>query len=414
MIQLPQILNIKNSAITRGYDLKDHGSWPFIGISNDSGVEVNEKRALMHTGVFRSVTLLGGALATSPKHLLRRTEVNGKRQREVASDHPAHWLIYRKPNRAQNTYQYHFLAATHLLLWGNFYAYIRRDRFYDVTSITPIMPWMVEPHLKNNRKYFQIGGNTYTDNEILHVYGLSWDGVKGVSPIRYASESLGIGLAAQKMEATSFGKGMHAGGVIELDEEFSAAMMGSTDEEAQEDFGEFRKNLRQTYQSGPDSWHQMLMLPQGMKYTQFKMAFEIEKLVANKKFTLADIARIFGVPLHKLMELDRSTNNNIEHQGIEYVTDGVMPITMNFTAEYDNKLLKESEKENHYFNINLDGQMRADIKSRFEAYSIMLGKNAPGWAEPSEVRDLEDMDEGDPDNWFVPSNMNEQNMVNAE
>lgn len=395
MTQLAQILSPKN------YSLKDHSEWPsyFFNRSNDSGIQVNEKRALMHTGVFRAISLLGGAIATQPKHLLKR----GK-QREVADEHPAHWLIYRKPNQAQNTFQFHFMAVVHLLLWGNFYAYINRNRWYEPVSIVPIMPWMCEPFIKGGRKYFRVAGKTYTGNEILHVYGLSFDGVKGIKPITYMAESIGIGLAAQKLEATSFGNGMHAGGMIELPEEF-AGIMGSTDEEAQEFMNKTRDSFKKVYQDGPGSWHNILFMEPGWKYTQFQMAFEIEKLVANKKFTMADVARMFGVPLHKLMDLERSTNNNIEQQAIEYVQDGVLPIAKNLEVEYDNKLLKESEKTQYYTKINLDGLMRGDIKSRYEAYSIALGRNAPAWMEPSEVRDLEDLDAGNPQNWAIPQNM---------
>ena len=400
MTTLSDILFPKNSA-GKTLSLKDTAGWNF-GYSNDSGIDVNEKRALMHTGVFRAITLLGGAIAAQPKHLYRRAG-NGTK-REVAADHPAHQLIYNKPNRVQNPFQFFFMAVVHLLLWGNFYCFVNRNRWYEPVSYVPIMPWCCEPFIKSGRKYFRVGGKVYTDNEIMHVFGLSLDGVKGVPPIRYSAESIGIGLAAQKMEAASFGKGMHAGGMIELSEEW-AGVMGSSDAEAKEELEEFRKSFKNMYQDGPESWHNMLFLDPGMKFTQFTMAFEIEKLVENKKFGLADIARIFGVPLHKLMEMDRATFSNIEHQGIEYVQDGVMPITVNFEYELNNKALKESEKTELYHKFNLDGLMRGDIKSRYEAYSIALGRNAPGWMEPSEIRDWEDMDEGNPANWATPQNM---------
>src|SRR5690625_2690318 len=407
MVLLSKILPRFINASLTGSSLKDPTTWPihYFGTTNASGVEINEKRALMHTGVFRAVTLLGGALATQPKHLLRRS--SGGKKREVATDHPAHWLVYNKPNRVQNTFQFHFMATIHLLLWGNFYAFINRNRYYEPSSIVPIMPGACEPFVENGNKYFRIGGKVYTDKDVIHVYGISFDGVKGISPMQYNAESLGIGLAAQRMEASSFGRGMHAGGVIELPEEYGD-MLGSTDEEAQETMGEIRRSIKNNYQDGPDSWHNILLLGSGWKFTQFKMSYEIDKLIANKKFGMADVARMFGVPLHKLMELDRATNNNIEHQGIEYVQDGVMPIAVNFESEFNNKLLKESEKKEYFFKINLDGLMRADIKSRYEAYSIALGRNAPAWMEPSEVRDLEDLDEGNPDNWAIPQNMDRQ------
>lgn len=404
MLQLRNILSPKNFS---NASLKDPTTWPnyIYGYGNDAGIDINEKRSIMHTGVFRAVNLLSGAIATSPKHLIRRG--NGERQREVASDHPAHRLIYRRPNRVQNRYQFHTMAVIHLLIWGNFYAYINRDRFYQPVSMVPIMPWMCEPETKGGRKQFRVAGKTYTDNEIMHIFNFSFDGLKGIEPIKYMSESLSIGLAAQKMEASSFGKGMHAGGILEYPDE-AGGMMGSTEEEATEFMGEMRESLEKQYQSGPDSWHRILLLEPGWKFTQFKMAYEVDKLIANKKFSMGDVSRIFGAPLHKLMELDRATDNNIEHQGIEYVQDGVMPISINFSDSYDDKLLKESEKDNYYFNFNLNGLMRGDMKSRFEAYSIMLGKNAPGWGEPAEVRKLEDMDMGNPDNWWVPKNMNSQ------
>lgn len=361
----------------------------------------------MHSGVWRAVTLLSGAIATSPKHLIRRAD--GNRDRSIASDHPAHRLIYRKPNRVQNRYQFHIMSVVHRLIWGNFYAYINRNRFYEPVSIVPIMPWNIHPETKAGRKNFRIEGQgrDYTDNEILHTFGLTFNGIRGIPPIKYMAEVIGIGLAAQKLEASSFGKGMHAGGVVQLPEEYEG-IMGSTDEEAEETMGQIRKSLKDTYQSGPDSWHEMLLLEPGWKFTQYEMSFQIEKLVENKKFGMADISRLFGVPLHKLMELDRATNNNIEQQAIEYVQDGVMPLSVEYQDVYDDKLLKESEKDEYYFHFNLNGLVRADIKSRYEAYSIMLGKNAPGWADPSEVRKLEDMDRGNPEEWAIPQNMDRQ------
>jgi len=402
MIQLSHISNYTGS---KRVSLKDHDAvGMFGGYTNDSGIEVNEKRALMHTGIFRGITLLGGAIAGLPKHLFQRSSGDENRDRRVAHEHPGHRLIYTKPNRVQNSFQYHFMAITHLLLWGNFYAHIRRNRFYEPVSIVPIMPWCCDPFVKNGRKYFRVGGEVYKDNEIMHVYGLSLNGVKGIKPIQYMAESIGIGLAAQKMEASSFGKGMHAGGMIELGEEW-AGIMGSTDDEAKEELEEFRKSFRKQYQDGPDSWHNILMMEEGMKFTQFEMAFQIEKLIANKKFTLADVARILGVPLHKLMEMDRSTFNNIEEQNIDYVQDGVMPLTINLEQANNDKLLKESEKDEYFYKYNLDGLRRANIKDRYEAYSIALGKNAPGWMEPKEIRELEDLNQGNPENWATPQNM---------
>lgn len=373
-----------------------------FGNRADSGIIVNESSALTHLAFWRAVNLLAGSIASQPKHLFRR---DGKRKM-IDHSHPSHQLIYKQPNSYQNAYQFHYRAVACLLMHGNFFAYIERDRYFNPIGLHIVDPLRIRVELKDARKHFYVGSKKYNSEQFLHIYGLSLDGVQGISPIKYASQSLGIGLAAQKLEATSFGRGMHAGGVIELPEEYGD-LLGSTDEEARETMGEIRESLRKNYQDGPDSWHNILLLGTGWKFSQFTMAYELDKLIANKKFGVADVARLFGVPLHKLMDLDKATHSNIEQQGIEYVQDAVLPIVRNIESEYDLKLLSTNEKD-HFFKFNLDGLMRADIKSRYEAYSIALGRNAPGFMTVEEIRDLEDLGETESGKLFVPMNMENQ------
>ena len=208
------------------------------------------------------------------------------------------------------------------------------------------------------------------------------------------------------MQSSAFGKGLHAGGVIQMPEEMQG-MMSSTDEEATEFMEGMRDSFKQLYQNGPDSWHEMMFLEPGWEFEQFKMNLKTAQIIEIRKMGIADIARLMGVPLHKVMELETATKDNIEQQGIEYVQDGVMPITVNIEHEYDDKLITLDDND-RFFKFNLDGLMRSDIKSRYEAYSIALGKNAPGFMAPEEIRDLEDLGDIEKDKLFKPDNMNKQ------
>lgn len=416
MTSLLQVYNQASAKIRnvggRQYDLKGTPPewWPTF-TSNDSGIHVSEKSALTHMAYLRGINLLAGSIATQPKHLFFRGE-NGK---EVARNKRAHKLISKTPNQFQNSYQFHFYMVTMLLMHGNFYAYINRDAFYEPVSLRPIYPSMVEPRVrKDGVKEFHVRGENinkvFSNNEIFHVYGLSLDGVMGINPIKYAAETLGLGLAAKKMQSSAFGKGLHAGGVIHIPEEYKGTM-GSTDEESEQFMEAVRKSFRKLYQNGPDSWHEMMFLEPGWKFEQFKLNLETAKIIETRKFDVADIARLLGIPLHKLMEMDKATESNIEQQGIEYVQDGVMPITLNIEAEADAKLLKTSEQDDYFYKYNLDGLMRGTLKERFEAYSTALGKNAPGFMTPGEIRDLEDLGPADESELFKPDNMNKQNMI---
>src|SRR5699024_922378 len=131
------------------------------------------------------------------------------------------------------------------------------------------------------------------------------------------------------------------------------------------------------------------------------------QIIEIRKMGIADIARLMGVPLHKVMELETDTKDNIEQQGIEYVQDGVMPITVNIEHEYDDKLITLDDND-RFFKFNLDGLMRSDIKSRYDAYSIDVVKNAHCFMAPEEIRDLEDLGDIEKDKLFKPDNMNKQ------
>lgn len=380
----------------------------FPGMSNDAGVHVSEKTALALSALYRGITLLAGSIATQPRHLFERIGQN-RRDKKINRDHPAYRLIARRPNGYQNSYQFQFYMVVMMMLWGNFYAKITRNAFYEPVALHPIKPWLVDVRIENGNKVFYVKGKRYSNNEMLHVFGLSLNGLTGVNPIQYSSQTLGLSLAAEKFQSSALGKGLHAGGVIEMPEEYKGTM-GSTEEEAEEFMDALRESFKKLYQNGPESWHELMFLEPGWSFEQFKLNLETAQIIETRKMGIADIARLLGVPLHKLMELDKATKDNIEQQGIEYVQDGVLPISMNIEAELDTKLLKESEKDSHFFKYNLDGLMRADLKSRYEAYSIALGKNAPGFMSPEEVRDKEDLGTIEEGELFKPDNMNKQDM----
>lgn len=372
---------------------------------NDSGVAVNEKTALAHMGWLACIRLLSGSVATQPKHVFKKT---GNRNKKVATDHPAHRLISKRPNSFQNAFQFYYFMITTLLNWGNFYAYISRNSFYEPVALIPVKPHKMRVKMENMKKVFYYNGKRFTNNDFIHIYNLSLDGLVGINPIKYAGQSIGIGLAGEKMQSSYFGKGLHAGGIVTLPEN-QKGLMGSTEEEADEYMDALRTSFQKMYQNGSETWHRMMFLEPGFDFKQFELNFETAKIIETRKMSIADIARVNGVPLHKLMELDKATFNNVEQLNIEYTQDGVMPLTKNIESEFNAKLLKESEQADYFTRFNLDGLMRGDIKSRYEAYSIALGKTGPGFMSPDEIRDKEDFGEIDSEDLWVPMNMNRQN-----
>src|SRR3712207_7344017 len=49
------------------------------------------------------------------------------------------------------------------------------------------------------------------------------------------------------------------------------------------------------------------------------------QFLESKRFRIEDVCRVFRVPLHLVQDLSRSTNNNIEHQGLEFIVYTMLP-----------------------------------------------------------------------------------------
>lgn len=88
-----------------------------------------------------------------------------------------------------------------------------------------------------------------------------------------------------------------------------------------------------------------------------------------------------------IQHLLRSTNNNIEHQGIEFSTHTMIPWVTRFEQEFTRKLLREDEKDSKYVKFNMNVLMRGDIQTRTRYYQV--GRQW-GWLSANDVREKED------------------------
>ena len=94
----------------------------FLGNST-SGKRVNERSAMQMTAVYACVRILSEAIAGLPLHLYRYTDSGGK---EKAIDNPLYFLLHDEPNTEMTSFAFRETLMTHLLLWGNAYAQIRK------------------------------------------------------------------------------------------------------------------------------------------------------------------------------------------------------------------------------------------------------------------------------------------------
>lgn len=345
---------------------------------SNSGVSVDEETALKTSAVFACVKVLAETVASLPL-VLYDEKVDGNK--EKAKQHPLYWVLHDIPNDEMTSFSFREMMMENLLLWGNAYALIQRDKKTGrIKGLYPLKAknMTVERDAVTDKiKYIYTNGvksATYKPSQIFHIPAFSFDGVKGVSPITYARESIGLALATEEYGAKFFGNGARPGGILEHP--------GIV-----KDPEKLRESWNRVYQGAKNS-HRVAVLEEGMKYHEIGMSPEDSQFLETRSFQVTEIARIFRVPPHMIGDLSRSTFSNIEQQSIDFVVYSVRPWLVRWEQAISRSLLTEEERTIYYAKFNADGLMRGDFSSRMNGYAV--GRQN-GWLSANDIRQLEDM-----------------------
>lgn len=348
-----------------------------VGSKSLTGQRVTPDSAMRITAVYRCVAVLAESFSILPPVLYRQ---NGKKKERVTN----HWLyklLAKRPNRYQNAYEWRQMMQGHLSLRGNAYNEIIANGRGEITELLPIHPDAVTIQLKTNGDYSYLitnrDGSKYTleRGEIWHIKGLAPDIYKGYSPIELARDTIGIAQAAQDYGARFFINDAKPSGWIENPGSFK-------DVEAKRTFRESWQKMQ-----GGANRGKAAVLDNGMKYHEIGVSNADAQFLETRKFSIEDIARLFGVPPHRVGHLDRSTNNNIEHQGLEFVTYTMTPIAEAWEASIEAELLPEDDELEIEFDFSR--LLRGDSKSRSAYYHAGV---LDGWLTRNEARAGENLD----------------------
>ncbi|WP_312247310.1 phage portal protein [Stutzerimonas nitrititolerans] len=359
-----------------------------------SGVQVNSASAIRFAAFFACLKVLSEDVGKLPIKLYKERPDRG---RDVAKGHKVHRLISRRPNDFMTASEFWEMCVAHVVLRGNFYAF-KVIVGGEVVELLPLNPGSVVPKLRDDWTlwYDVTFANGTRDvlpaSEIFHVRGLSLDGIRGLSALEYARETLGLGIAAERHGAKLFVNGANPGGALETEQTL-------TDEV----FERVKSSWNEKH-TGLENSHKVAILEGGLKWTSVTMTNTDAQWLENRKHTDNQICGLLRVPPHKIAILDRSTNNNIEHQSLDYVNDGLMPHLNRIENRIRIDLLNERDEEDHFAKFNVSALLRGDMKARSQFYKDMVYLGA---YSPNDVLELEDRNprEGG-DIYLTPSNMN--------
>jgi HK97 family phage portal protein len=359
-------------------DRSPYGEFWFepVSVTSLSGMRVSADTAMRLSAVFRAVSLISGHMGMLPIRFF----VPGSRT--PVTDHPLVHLLNCRPNQWQNAFEWREMLQGHLELRGNAYNEIVIDGAGAISALLPLHPDRVKVEWLDNGDYRyklqEREGQTRTlpRGAVWHIRGLSNNGVVGLSTIEHARESMGLGLAAQDYGARFFANDAKpSGGWIEFPGQFA-------DKEA-------RIMFRDTWQQmqGGMNRGKTAVLDRGMKLHELGAKNSDAQFLETRRFQISEIARWFGVPPHKLGDLDKATFSNIEQQALEYVQDALLQRAKRWEASIASELLLESEK----FEIRYDFRelLRGDSAQRAGFYHQGI---MDGWLTRNEARKSEDLE----------------------
>jgi HK97 family phage portal protein len=323
---------------------------------SDAGVLMNEKQAMSIATVFACVKVTSEDVASMPNEVYRVTA----KGREPAPFHRLYPILHDAPNDYTAAMVFWQTLIAWRQLWGNGFALISRDRAARVTGLH-IMPadktrmarvdgkvWCVTTATKDGMP------EAIDPSDVLHIMGVSFDGLNGLSPVQVCKNAFGLTKAAERFGAQLFGNGARTSGVL--------SHPGSLGPEALENL---KKSIKERL-SGNNAL-QPLVLEEGMTWTQISINPDDAQFLATRKFQRSEICSMYRVPLHKVQDIERATNNNIEHQSLEYHQSTLRPIAVGIEQEIKRKLFAGTQ---FFSEFNMDGLLRGDFVSRQTGFNI--------------------------------------------
>jgi HK97 family phage portal protein len=357
--------------------------WMTGGNISTAGPAVTERTAMGIGAVYACIGLIGGAIASLPLPIYKRTPAGRER-----IDHDIWWLFNEQPCACMSAAVMWEYLVWSLLLHGDAFAVIKRGgpMGTQVVGIEPVHPLSVTVQEVEERLIYTVvdSGKTLVidQDDMLHIPGLGFDGLRGLSPLRYAArQTFGLSLAAEEYSARFFSQGARPDYIITTE---------STMNKEQQQL--FRESWMARYAGLANAHIPALLSGAKAEVKALTLSPEEAQLMAMRTFQASDVARIFGVPPHLIGITEKTTSwgTGIEQQSIGFVKYTLQRHLVKIEQEINRKVFRKSLQL--FAEFNTAGLERGDTKARNESYRIAAGRaGEPGWMTINEIRRLENM-----------------------
>src|SRR4029077_3560312 len=194
-----------------------------------------------------------------------------------------------------------------------------------------------------------------TDDEILHIPGLGYDGLKGLSRIAYGRQFMGVGLAAEQFGGRLFGSGSLIGGVLQTEKKLDQTQANV-----------IKQNWRERM-TGLARAHEIAVLDSGLKFQPISIPPEDSPVIETRRFAVEEVARFYGVPPHLVGAVEKSTSWGA---GIAEQSLGFVRYTLSeYMVPFEQRVTKELLPPGQVAEFDTDRILRGDAAARWAVYA---------------------------------------------
>lgn len=369
------------------HSLKDPALLEFVrdGMMTATGMSVGVEKALRNPAMFRACSLIANSMGMLPFQLIDRET------KEKATDHSLYPLLHRRPNDWQSAFDFRGNMQLQALVHGDGYALVVRSKDLrsgkeKVAKLIPLDARQVEPKLTSDwrvqYKYQPKNGGavTYAARDILHLRGISLDGVKGFSLVKQAREAVALALSAELASGRIFKNGAFVDGVLVAKSELS-----------ENAYQRLKESWAARY-AGADNAGKTPLLEGDTDYKAIGSTAKDAQMAEIRKLQVEEIARVTGVPRPLLMVDETSWGSGIEALGQFFVAYALNPWFEAWQQAVERTLLSDEEAARYEAKFNPAALLRGSLKDQADFLSKALGAggHAP-WMHVDEVRDVMDL-----------------------
>ncbi|MFE5031019.1 phage portal protein [Streptomyces sp. NPDC056683] len=333
-----------------------------------AGPHVSETTALQLTAVWACVSLISDGVASLPVQVRRDTPAGRKTLPSPA------WLDQANPY--ERKFDFLHRVITSMLLDGNAFIYVLRDDKGSVVGLVALDPGRVAITLNDDATgyVFRYDGEPIPSRNLLHIPAFTRPGhPRGLSPIEYARQAIGLAKATEEYGARFFSQGTTLTGII------THPTMPTKEQTLA-----MKKTFAKS-NSGMANSHAVGILTGGASWQSVTITPDQAQFLETRKFQRSEVANLFRVPAHMIDPSVSSTwGKGIEEQNSWFYSQTLMPWIVR-VEEALSTLLPNGQ----YFKFDVDSRLRSKISERYAAYAVAVSN---GFMSRDEVRAEEDME----------------------